>query len=571
MAISENNTCAEDILQKAYHLLYNQPIRYDARRRKNDIQIEIQPIISILPGDLLRDGLRGSSIEEVGRCLKQLDQRKIYVLRTGTNSGAGHYQLIYSENNLWVHDSGSLKMPLTEPLTGNILDNTATNGLVCQYGTWGKGGNEYSYLFTEITRERLVILANHIALHRCETTDDIDLFMATWSDRINQDQTLYLKANDEAVTLWPGLQLSEPAQANDVVFQILVHRFITQGDNLILGQILQTIDDIDHRFANGDTLLHLAIRNNAQSSVKELLSRGAKFDVQNDDGLTPVMLLEQIRLNGQLPEPPLASMAALQTAQINHDLLHNLDINLNQCFPELFTNNNADGLNRILSHCMAKGTPCDPNQYLDNLWQTATALRLSWDTINDILKVVANYYLKTNQPSKVNALYEQAIKQNLTGTHISQLPSAGNNGSWETAMNALRPTSTINRDICQLLDSYLKNRKERTPNQYFYFSFFKFLPNSKSLAKKEDAILALKNALLGKQIINKEQLATLRNGHLGDDLRKYIKQGKANDLFDDSADIKTIRNFVKKINERTAAGASPVLGSNLVNLRSFTQ
>lgn len=127
----------------------------------------------------------------------------------------------------------------------------------------------------------------------------------------------------------------------------------------------------------------------------------------------------------------------------------------------------------------------------------------------------------------------------------SEKPQTAATGSVEAA-------TAINK----LLDDYLKNRRGVTDSsgetkQYFYNSFF--FPFQKSFTQKAEAVRVLKRALDGNDVDLSEHLSTLRNGKLGEDLRRFIKSGGANALVEERVD--TVSDFVRALQDKNRGEA----------------
>lgn len=114
-------------------------------------------------------------------------------------------------------------------------------------------------------------------------------------------------------------------------------------------------------------------------------------------------------------------------------------------------------------------------------------------------------------------------------------------------------------DINCLLDSYLRERGAVTDSsgktkEYFYGSFFSAF--QKSFTQKNDAVHALKSALEGKNVDLSEHLPTLRNGHLGKELRAFVKSGMANALV--GTEVTTVSGFVQALQDKVSNQAHPM-------------
>lgn len=108
-------------------------------------------------------------------------------------------------------------------------------------------------------------------------------------------------------------------------------------------------------------------------------------------------------------------------------------------------------------------------------------------------------------------------------------------------------------DINDLLDSYLEERtavvdSSGSTKEYFYGSFFAVF--QKSFTQKRDAVAALKSALSGDNVDLSEHLSTLRNGHLGKELRAFVKSGMGNALV--GKEVNTVSDFVQALQDKNS-------------------
>ena len=102
--------------------------------------------------------------------------------------------------------------------------------------------------------------------------------------------------------------------------------------------------------------------------------------------------------------------------------------------------------------------------------------------------------------------------------------------------------------IYSILDNYLERRKNEKDDsgktiEYRYNQFF--VPFQKSFTEKQEAVIALKKALHGEPVDLIAHLSTLRNGELGEELRSFIKSGRANGLF--GIEVNTVTEFVNAL------------------------
>lgn len=113
-------------------------------------------------------------------------------------------------------------------------------------------------------------------------------------------------------------------------------------------------------------------------------------------------------------------------------------------------------------------------------------------------------------------------------------------------------------DVNYILDSYLEERTAvknsfETTKEYFYGNFFSAF--QKSFTQKKDAVNALKSALQGNNVDLIEHLSTLRNGHLGNELRAFVKSGMGNTLVGN--EVTTVSDFIQALQDKISQQVKP--------------
>ena len=124
-------------------------------------------------------------------------------------------------------------------------------------------------------------------------------------------------------------------------------------------------------------------------------------------------------------------------------------------------------------------------------------------------------------------------------------------------------------ELIYLLRDYIdtrKNVKDPSGQQTKQYCRPFFVPGQKSFSQKENAVEALQQALKENQYVDlKQHLSTLRNGKLGETLRDFIKDGKANELVGKKVHTVTefVKEFQKQLDKRPQSenpGISPTRG-----------
>jgi hypothetical protein len=111
----------------------------------------------------------------------------------------------------------------------------------------------------------------------------------------------------------------------------------------------------------------------------------------------------------------------------------------------------------------------------------------------------------------------------------------------------------VKKELYNLLSTYKEKRSQELDfsnkiKEYLHGNFFTFF--QKSFTQKCQAIDVLSRALENKSVDLRPHLSTLRNGNLGKDLRRFIKEGKANSLF--SKPVTTVSDFVEELQKKVA-------------------
>jgi hypothetical protein len=114
-------------------------------------------------------------------------------------------------------------------------------------------------------------------------------------------------------------------------------------------------------------------------------------------------------------------------------------------------------------------------------------------------------------------------------------------------------------DLSAVLANYLykrslvKNPKTDRTQEYYVGFFTSF---QKSYTQKQEAVLALQQALLGTPVDLEEHLSTLKDGQLGVKLNIFIKSGQAN-RYVDGQKVKSIRQFIEALQKKNNLEINP--------------
>jgi hypothetical protein len=120
-----------------------------------------------------------------------------------------------------------------------------------------------------------------------------------------------------------------------------------------------------------------------------------------------------------------------------------------------------------------------------------------------------------------------------------------------SAAEPKRSKPSSQQALIEKLDTYLNSRSKivgssKTTVEYLYGRLFSCF--QKSFTQKSEAVNALKDALNGEVVDLKSHVSTLRNGHLGCELRAFIKAGKANEIV--GKQVNTVREFIAALDNK---------------------
>jgi len=152
LLLNENDLYEEllDDLRKAYvHLI---------PKGDSDIQIDIYYCVRFYGST--RRKYWGADETRLSEGLKSLEKR-IYFLRTGTNGGPGHYQLLYYSEGKWrIYSSPTNYYEVTDG-QGNLTE-VGKGRLLSKNAKWGPYQGQYEYTITSFDKDILKPLIRHI-------------------------------------------------------------------------------------------------------------------------------------------------------------------------------------------------------------------------------------------------------------------------------------------------------------------------------------------------------------------------------------------------------------------------
>ncbi len=161
--------CAECMSQKAAKMVMNIDLQFNYDNKIGDLQIDLGPAFLISPDNQKQSWYSGKNGDEFEKSLNILDKNKVYFMRTGINSGAGHWQIIFYNKNGWIsYSTETNNFKITE--NGKLTDRG--KGLLVPYATWGTEAGQYSYLVVEASKQNIINASNFIYDFRTIGEDD---------------------------------------------------------------------------------------------------------------------------------------------------------------------------------------------------------------------------------------------------------------------------------------------------------------------------------------------------------------------------------------------------------------
>ena len=172
--VNRNQNCAEHMLMKAASLVLNVELKFPYSITIADEQIDLGSSFMLSPDTEKRMWYSGKNKEQLEADLTSLNKNIAYFLRTGTNDGAGHWQVLYFDQTAqgWINFSSETNQ---HQITKNNVLTTAGEGLLSQYATWGKKQGEYSFLIVNASEQNIIRAANYIydfRVHDLDTAEE---------------------------------------------------------------------------------------------------------------------------------------------------------------------------------------------------------------------------------------------------------------------------------------------------------------------------------------------------------------------------------------------------------------
>lgn len=160
-----NNDCGEKMLQYATKLLTGDTaeLEFTYSQAVLDVQVDLGMAFVLLDDEMKQAWYSGGNKAELERDIKKLDKKNIYFMRTGTNAGPGHYQILHFINGKgwWIYSSEKNQYQLTD-LTGKILEEATSRIMTKGPSLWGANHGQSMLLLVMVTYDSIISSANYL-------------------------------------------------------------------------------------------------------------------------------------------------------------------------------------------------------------------------------------------------------------------------------------------------------------------------------------------------------------------------------------------------------------------------
>ncbi|HAT8178337.1 TPA: hypothetical protein JA361_02430 [Legionella pneumophila] len=163
-----NQNCAEMMIKKAAQLILGSDLDFEYTRGVQDIQIDLGPAFMFSPDEEKTLWVSGKNQETLEKDLATLNKSSVYFFRTGTQGGAGHWQVLYYEpaKSGWVsYSSQSNHFQVTD---SNGKLTASGKGLLVPHANWGKENGNYAFLLVNASVQNIIHAANFVYILRTQ-------------------------------------------------------------------------------------------------------------------------------------------------------------------------------------------------------------------------------------------------------------------------------------------------------------------------------------------------------------------------------------------------------------------
>ncbi|HHT9909477.1 TPA: Dot/Icm T4SS effector deubiquitinase RavD [Legionella pneumophila] len=163
-----NQNCAEMMIKKAARLILGSDLDFAYTRDIQDIQVDLGPAFMFSPDEEKTLWVSGKNQETLEKDLATLNKSSVYFFRTGTQGGAGHWQVLYYEaaKSGWVsYSSQSNHFQVTD---SNGKLTASGKGLLVPHANWGKENGNYAFLLVNASAQNIIHAANFVYILRTQ-------------------------------------------------------------------------------------------------------------------------------------------------------------------------------------------------------------------------------------------------------------------------------------------------------------------------------------------------------------------------------------------------------------------
>ncbi|HAT1868000.1 TPA: hypothetical protein JBK40_16710 [Legionella pneumophila] len=166
-----NQNCAEMMIKKAAQLILGSDLDFEYTQGVQDVQVDLGPAFMFSPDEEKILWVSGKNQESLEKDLATLNKSRVYFFRTGTQGGAGHWQILYYETvkSGWVsYSSQSNHFQVTD---SNGKLTVSGKGLLAPHTNWGKENGNYAFLLVNASVENIIHAANFVYTYRTQNED----------------------------------------------------------------------------------------------------------------------------------------------------------------------------------------------------------------------------------------------------------------------------------------------------------------------------------------------------------------------------------------------------------------
>ncbi|HAT1797695.1 TPA: hypothetical protein JBL19_14285 [Legionella pneumophila] len=166
-----NQNCAEMMIKKAAQLILGSDLDFEYTQGVQDVQVDLGPAFMFSPDEEKILWLSGKNQESLEKDIGTLNKSRVYFFRTGTQGGAGHWQILYYETakSGWVsYSSQSNHFQVTD---SNGKLTVSGKGLLAPHANWGKENGNYAFLLVNASAQNIIHAANFMYIFRTQNED----------------------------------------------------------------------------------------------------------------------------------------------------------------------------------------------------------------------------------------------------------------------------------------------------------------------------------------------------------------------------------------------------------------